>query len=63
MDTEEQNEKVTQSVRFDPALHTAITKLAKNEARPSFNNTVEWLLQTHPRVKKILEAETAGAGA
>lgn len=61
--TETQEAMVAKSIRFEPVLHDAITKLAEQEHRPSFNNMVEHLLKTHPRVKRMLTAETAEAAA
>jgi hypothetical protein len=56
--TETQNEKIALSVRFEPAIHAAILRLAKEDDRPSFANMVERLLKTHPRVQKqMAEAE------
>jgi hypothetical protein len=65
MDTNTENTEtlVAKSIRFDSTLHAAISQLADEEDRPSFNNMVERLLKTHPRVKKLIEAETAGASA
>jgi len=64
MDTNQQtNERITQSIRFEPVLHAAITKLMVADARPSVANTVEWLLKTHPKVQEILEAESVGVSA
>jgi len=51
---ENQNNKITLSVRFEPTLHAAIGQLAEEEDRPSFTNMVERLLKTHPRVQKLL---------
>lgn len=49
------------SIRVDLDVNSAIEQLMKNERRPSMANTMEWLLATHPLVKKIMAAEPATA--
>ena len=60
MDTETTNggTLVATSVRIEAAVDAAIAQLAaKDGRRLSKASTMEWLLKTHPRVKKILAAE------
>lgn len=58
MDTDNQNSRVATSIRIDSDVYAAIAQLAEEEDRPSQANMVERLLKTHPRVRKILEADT-----
>ena len=61
--TERNKGEVRTSIRLEPEVYTAIATLAEEEDRPSQANMIERLLKTHPRVKKVLEAETAGVNA
>lgn len=55
MDTNENTDAaITKSIRFEPDIHGAIEKLQTVERRSSFNNMVDHLLATHPRVKRML---------
>ena len=58
----ETNSKVSIGIRLDADLNSAVAQLMAAERRPSMANTYEWLLATHPKVKRIMEAEPATAG-
>lgn len=60
--TDTNKNQLRTSIRVDDDVTTAIAQLQAAERRPSLANTMEWLLATHPKVKKILEAEPATAG-
>lgn len=54
-----ENEITKVGIRLEADVHAAVEQVRSEDDRPSTANTVERLLKTHPRVKKILEAETA----
>lgn len=58
-----ENNKVSIGIRLDADLNNAVAQLMNDERRPSMANTYEWLLATHPKVKKIMSAEPASVGA
>lgn len=54
--------KVQIAARVDGDVAAAIDHFKHEEGRTT-SNMIERLLKTHPRVKKLIEAETAGVAA
>jgi len=48
-----ENERVAVGIRLDGDDHAAVAAVMANDNRPSVANTVETLIRTHPRIKKI----------
>lgn len=46
--------KISLSLKVDPEIHAAISKLADDEDRPSLSNMGERLLKTHPQIQAAL---------
>lgn len=59
---EPQDKKVSLSLRMEPNIFGAVSKLAVAEDR-SLTNMVERLLKQSPEVKAIIDGETAEAAA
>lgn len=50
-------------IRLETDVLAAVKKVMADDNRPSVANTVETLLKSHSRIKRIISAETAGASA
>lgn len=64
-DNENETHKVAVGIRLESDVHAAVSQVMTADNRNSVANTVETLLKTHPRIKRLVaaQAEVAGAGA